>query len=177
MNAKEIKQAALIDDKDGNESRTSDSKQYVEGMEQTIGGVNKYNLSESGMMQQARKPLVESYLHKSSKTADLPPIDMKIHLQKADRVDSNSHNMDVPSPRNQDSQLDNDSNDPLFNYPMLSHQPVIRERRNAAGTPMKTASKRRDEHSSSGKCDLNALNNKLYGFCKKTDNILYTLGD
>lgn len=134
------------------------------------------NLSEPKLSQSIKQNVIPDPDSSIPKGSDFPSIEMKIHLQKAERKDSNSHNMDVLSPKNQDPQLEENSNDLLLTNLEPPSQP-----KPAMKTPVQSEilsasyNKKRSSLEANENNDFSALNNKLFGFCRKSEHILYKL--
>jgi len=166
-----------IENKDDNESRTSDTKKNTAiGIEvNTAPKIN--NPVESNLAANQKQEESDDGDFRDHGYEDLPPVEMKIHLQKVEMKDSNSQNISRTSPEKQDFQPNFPATQPITNK-QSTQEPIKATQKNHSQEIKQTYPKQQPEelYLSEGD-DMLSLNEKLLGFSRKTEHILYKLSE
>lgn len=158
--------------KGGDESRLPDDKKNSELIFNDNTMVNINNTSEPNVPVDV-KP--ESMPPSQTRTAkeEVKPMEMKINLQRAENKDSNGLHSANISPTKEDIPPSYPAENNLLTNEMLLEPQFGNERKRRHDTGMSVEAKpqyvRNDE--------LSSLNSKLLSFHKKTEHILYKLGE
>lgn len=177
LGTRKSKPPADIENKDDNESRTSDTKKNTAiGIEvNTAPKVN--NPVESNLDVNQKQEDSDDADFRDQGYEDLPPVEMKIHLQKVERKDSNSHNISRTSPEKQDFQPNFPATQQITNK-QLEQEPVRATPKNLGPEFRHMSSKQQPEEPYPAEGDdMLSLNEKLLGFSRKTEQILYKLNE